>query len=117
IARAHEIPAVVGLETITEVVETDDLVLIDGSAGLVIINPTAQTVGEYRDEQRRQVAAGALLHAMRDLPARTRDARDIALLANIDGPDELDDALDYGAMGVGLFRTEYLFMGRNELPD
>lgn len=117
IARAHEIPAVVGLENITEVVETDDLVLIDGSAGLVIINPTAQTVGEYREEQRRQVAAGALLHAMRDLPARTRDERDIALYANIDGPDELDDALDYGAIGVGLFRTEYLFMGRDELPD
>jgi len=116
IARAHEIPAVVGLENITEVVETDDLVLIDGSAGLVIVNPTAQTVGEYREEQRRQVAAGALLHAMRDLPARTRDEKDISLFANIDGSDELEDALDYGAMGVGLFRTEYLFMG-TELPD
>jgi phosphotransferase system enzyme I (PtsI) len=116
IARAHEIPAVVGLENITEVIETDDLVLIDGGAGIVIVNPTAQTVGEYRDEQRRQVAAGALLHAMRDLPARTRDDRDIALYANIDSPEELDDALDYGAMGVGLFRTEYLFMGHAELP-
>jgi len=116
IARAHEIPAVVGLENITEVIETDDLVLIDGSAGIVIVNPTAATVGEYRDEQRRQVAAGALLHAMRDLPARTRDERDVSLFANIDGPDELDDALDYGAMGVGLFRTEYLFMGHTELP-
>jgi phosphotransferase system enzyme I (PtsI) len=116
IARAHEIPAVVGLENITEVVETDDLVLIDGSAGVVIVNPTAQTVGEYREEQRRQVAAGALLHAMRDLPARTRDEHDISLFANIDSPEELDDALDYGAMGVGLFRTEYLFMGHAELP-
>jgi phosphoenolpyruvate-protein phosphotransferase (PTS system enzyme I) len=117
IARAHEIPAVVGLESITEVVETDDLVLIDGLAGLVIVNPTAATVAEYRDEQRRQVAAGALLHLMRDLPARTKDDVDIQLFSNIDGPDELDDALDYGAMGVGLFRTEYLFMGRAEMPD
>jgi phosphotransferase system enzyme I (PtsI) len=117
IARAHEIPAVVGLESITEVVETDDLVLIDGGAGVVIVNPTAATVAEYREEQRRQVAAGALLHLMRDLPARTRDDVDIQLYSNIDGPDELDDALDYGAMGVGLFRTEYLFMGRAELPD
>jgi phosphoenolpyruvate-protein phosphotransferase (PTS system enzyme I) len=116
IARAHEIPAVVGLENITEVVETDDLILIDGGSGIVIVNPTAATVGEYRDEQRRQVAAGALLHAMRDLPARTRDDTDISLFANIDGSDELDDALDYGAMGVGLFRTEYLFMGA-VLPD
>jgi len=117
IARAHEIPAVVGLETITEVIETDDLVLIDGGAGLVIVNPTAATVSEFREEQRRQVAAGALLHLMRDLPARTKDDVDIQLYGNIDGPEELDDALDYGAMGVGLFRTEYLFMGHAELPD
>src|SRR5437764_3018537 len=59
IARAHEIPAVVGLENITESVETDDLILIDGGAGVVIVNPTAATVADFRDEQRRQVAAGA----------------------------------------------------------
>ncbi|HEU4731879.1 MAG TPA: phosphoenolpyruvate--protein phosphotransferase [Kofleriaceae bacterium] len=117
IARAHEIPAVVGLETITKLVETDDLLLIDGLSGLVIVNPTAATVAEFRDEQRRQVAAGAVLHAMRDLPANTIDGTEIALLCNIDGHDEIDDALDYGAMGVGLFRTEYLFMGQTELPD
>jgi phosphotransferase system enzyme I (PtsI) len=117
IARAHEIPAVVGLETITEVVETDDLILIDGASGTVIINPSAATVAEFRDEQRRQVAAGAQLQAMRDLPARTRDELDIQLFANIDSPDELEDALEYGAMGVGLFRTEFLFMGKAELPD
>jgi phosphoenolpyruvate-protein phosphotransferase (PTS system enzyme I) len=117
IARAHEIPAVVGLETITEVIETDDLILIDGAAGLVIVNPTAATVAEFREEQRRQVAATSQLQSMRDLPARTRDEVDIALFANIDNPDELDDALDYGAKGVGLFRTEFLFMGSQDLPD
>ncbi len=117
IARAHEIPAVVGLENITEVVETDDLVLIDGAAGIVIVNPAPATVAEFREEQRRQVAAGAALHSLRDLPARTRDDIEVGLFANIDGPDELDDALDYGAMGVGLFRTEYLYMGKPELPD
>jgi phosphotransferase system enzyme I (PtsI) len=117
IARAHEIPAVVGLENITEIVETDDLLLIDGGSGMVIVNPTASTVAEFRDEQRRQVAAGAVLHAMRDLPAHTLDGTEIALYCNIDGHDEIDDALDYGAMGVGLFRTEYLFMGQAEPPD
>ena len=117
IARAHEIPAVVGLETITEVVETDDLILIDGAAGIVIVNPSAATVAEFRDEQRRQVAINSQLHAMRDLPARTQCEHDIQLYANIDNPDELDDALEYGAMGVGLFRTEFLFMGHDELPD
>jgi phosphotransferase system enzyme I (PtsI) len=117
IARAHEIPAVVGLENITEVVESDDLLLIDGATGIVIVNPSPTTVAEYREEQRRQVAAGVQLHAMRDLPARTRDDTDVQLLANIDGPDELDDAIDYGAMGVGLFRSEYLYMTGEALPD
>jgi phosphoenolpyruvate-protein phosphotransferase (PTS system enzyme I) len=117
IARAHEIPAVVGLENITELAESDDLLIIDGGAGVVIINPTAATVAEFREEQRRQVAAGAALQEMRDLPARTRDDTDVQLFGNIDGPDELEDALEYGAMGVGLFRTEYLFMTGDELPD
>jgi phosphotransferase system enzyme I (PtsI) len=117
IARAHEIPAVVGLENITELVETDDLLIIDGGAGVVIISPSAVTVAEFREEQRRQVAAGAALQEMRDLPARTRDNIDVQLFGNIDGPEELDDAIDYGAMGVGLFRTEYLFMTGDDLPD
>jgi phosphoenolpyruvate-protein phosphotransferase (PTS system enzyme I) len=117
IARAHEIPAVVGLENITEIVETDDLLLIDGGAGIVIVNPSATTVAEFREEQRRQVAASSLLHAMRDLPSRSRDEVDIQLFANIDGPEELEDALEYGAMGVGLYRTEYLMMGHADLPD
>jgi phosphotransferase system enzyme I (PtsI) len=117
IARAHEIPAVVGLETITEFVETDDLIVIDGASGIVIVNPTAVTVAEFRDKQRQQVAAGAALHSIRDLPAVTLDGTEIALYCNIDGHDELDDALDYGAMGVGLYRTEYLFMGQADPPD
>jgi phosphotransferase system enzyme I (PtsI) len=117
IARAHEIPAVVGLENITELVETDDLMLLDGATGLVIVNPSAATVAQYRDEQRRQVAAGVHLASIRDLPARTLDNADLTLLSNIDGPDEIEDALEYGAMGVGLFRTEYLFMTGAEVPD
>jgi phosphoenolpyruvate-protein phosphotransferase (PTS system enzyme I) len=117
IARAHEIPAVVGLENITEIVETDNLILIDGGSGMVIVNPAPATITEYREEQRRQIAASSLLHSMRDLPSRTADETDILLVANIDNPDELDDALEYGAMGVGLFRTEFLFMGSAILPD
>ena len=117
IARAHGIPAVVALEDITEVVETDDLLLIDGGTGMVIVNPSAVTVAEYREEQRRQAAQGMRLHAMRDLPSRMRDGAELVLLANIDGPDELDDAVDHGAAGVGLFRTEYLYMTGDVLPD
>src|SRR3569623_892325 len=116
IARAHEIPAVVALEDITELVETDDFLVIAGATGVVIVNPSPATVAEFREEQRRQVAQGMHLHAMKDLPAQLRDGTDITLSANIDGPDEIDDAIDYGAQGVGLFRTEYLYM-HGDLPD
>jgi phosphotransferase system enzyme I (PtsI) len=115
IARAHQIPAVVGLEDITEVVESDDLLIVDGSAGMVIVNPTPQTVAEYRDEQRRQAVAGAALMSMRDLPARTRCGVDVALGANLDGPDDAAAAVEHGAVGVGLVRTEYLYM-TDDLP-
>lgn len=118
IARAHEIPAVVGLENITELVETDDLLVVDGAAGVVIVNPTAATVARYREEQWRQVAAGAQLQTLRDLPAQTKcGSAHVRLYANIDSPEELDDAIEYGAEGIGLVRTEYLYMTSEALPD
>lgn len=117
IARAHEIPAVVGLESITELVETDDFMVIDGAEGIVIVNPSPQTVAFYRDAQRRQMAADAALHSLRDLPSITVDNAAVEVLGNIDGAEEIDDAVEYGAMGVGLFRTEYLFMGKDGPPD
>jgi phosphotransferase system enzyme I (PtsI) len=117
IARAHEIPAVVGLEDITEIIEDGDLLIVDGSAGLVIVNPTAATVAEFRDEQRRQMAVEQALLSNRDLPARTKDGVEVALFANIDGPDEIDGALEHGAVGIGLTRTEFLFMVGDRIPD
>ncbi|MCA9676364.1 MAG: phosphoenolpyruvate--protein phosphotransferase [Kofleriaceae bacterium] len=117
VARAHEIPAVVGLEDITEVIESDDLLIVDGSSGVVIVNPSASTVVEYRDAQRRQAARGAVLMSNRDLPSQTRDGVEVHLFANIDGPDEIAGALEHGARGVGLTRSEYLFMTSDRLPD
>src|SRR5688572_29788053 len=117
IARSHEIPAVVGLEDITEAIETDDLIIVDGTAGVVIVNPAPSTVVEYRDQQRRQAALGAVFLSIRDLPARTRDGVDIALYANIDGPDEIRGALEHGSVGIGLTRTEYLFMVADRMPE
>jgi phosphotransferase system enzyme I (PtsI) len=117
IARAHEIPAVVGLEDVTEVVEDDDLLIVDGGAGVVIINPAPATVAEFRDQQRKQAAIDAALLGNRDLPARTRDGTEVQLYANIDGPDEIDSALEHGAVGIGLYRTEYLFMVGDIVPD
>ncbi|MBP8809223.1 MAG: phosphoenolpyruvate--protein phosphotransferase [Kofleriaceae bacterium] len=117
IARAHELPAVVGLEDITEVVLDDDLLIVDGAAGVVIVNPTPATVGQYRDQQRKQVALEEQLLGNRDLPAVTRDGVAVQLYANIDGPDEIDGALEHGAVGIGLYRTEYLFMVGEQIPD
>jgi phosphotransferase system enzyme I (PtsI) len=118
IARAHEIPAVVGLEDITDVIESDDLLIVDGSTGTVIVNPSAATVVEYRERQRRAAARGAVLMSNRDLPAETRDGVAIRLHANIDMPDEIASALEHGAQGVGLVRSEYLFMTDAEsVPD
>ncbi|MEZ4365669.1 MAG: phosphoenolpyruvate--protein phosphotransferase [Kofleriaceae bacterium] len=117
IARGHEIPAVVGLEDITEVVESDDLLIVDGARGVVIVNPQASTVAEFRAAQRRLAADGAALRSNRDLPARTTDGVEVALYANVDGPNELEAALEFGAVGVGLMRSEYLYMTSPELPD
>ncbi len=117
IARAHEIPAVVGLEDVTEVVEEGDLLIVDGSAGLVIINPLPTTVAIFRDAQRRQAASDAVLLGNVGLPARTRDGVEVLLYANIDGPEEIDSALEHGAVGIGLTRTEFLFMVGDRIPD
>jgi phosphotransferase system enzyme I (PtsI) len=117
IARAHEIPAVVGLEDVTSVVGTGDLVIVDGSSGLVLLNPAPQTVAHFRTRARREAAIGEALLANRDLPAETIDGHRIHLVANIDVVEEIESALDHGAEGVGLFRTEFLFMGRPDVPS
>ncbi len=116
IARAHEIPAVVGLEDITHLVGTGDLLIVDGGAGLVVVNPTAETVSLYRDRARKHAAESATLMALRDLPAVTLDGVEVVLEANLDIADEVSGALGYGASGVGLFRTEYLFMMGDRIP-
>lgn len=117
IARAHEIPAVVGLEDITDVVGNGDLLIVDGTEGVVIVNPDPEIVARYRDRQRQEAAADAALLVDRDLPAVTTDGVQIHLAANIDHIDEIRSALDHGAEGIGLFRTEYLFMEGMSLPS
>ena len=116
IARAHEIPCVVGLEDITSMVGNGDLVIVDGAAGECILNPSPQTVAQYRARARREAAIGEALLANRDLAAETIDGKRIHLHSNIDVMDELTGALDHGAEGIGLFRTEFLFINRKEAP-
>lgn len=117
IARAHEIPAVVGLEDISHVVETGDLLIVDGTNGVVIVNPTPQSVVEFRDQARREAAAGAALLTNRELPAETIDGTTVSLVANIDQIGEIDNAIHHGATGIGLYRTEFLFMVSEALPS
>ncbi len=116
IARAHEIPAVVGLEDITQLVGSDDLIIVDGTQGIVIVNPTAETVSEHREQARHFAAHEAALMRDRDLPAVTADGRAISLVANVDTAAEIEGAVEHGAAGIGLFRTEYLFMMGDRIP-
>jgi phosphotransferase system enzyme I (PtsI) len=116
IARAHEVPCVVGLENITSLVTNGDLLIVDGTRGEVVIKPTPEMVAEYRERARKAALAGAALEAIRDLPAETTDGVAITLRANIDHINEIPSALGHGARGVGLFRTEYMFVGSEEMP-
>lgn len=116
VARAHEIPAVVGLEDVTSDLCTGDLVIVHGADGVVVVNPTPQTVAKYREQARKEAAQGAELLALWDLPAITTDGHEIMLMANIELADEIPSALDHGATGIGLFRTEYLFMMGDRIP-
>jgi phosphotransferase system enzyme I (PtsI) len=116
LARAHQLPAVVGLEDVTSVVGNDDLVIVDGSLGLVILNPMPQSVAHFRGRARQEAAIGEALLGNRDLPAQTLDGVGVTLMANIDFAEEIVSALDCGAEGIGLFRTEFLFMMGEEPP-
>ena len=116
-AQAMEIPAVVGLHDVTSQVRPDDQLLIDGSQGIVIINPTPEQVEALLSRERQRREHQARLTDLRDKPAETRDAYSIQLSANIEQASEVDGLLKHGAQGVGLFRSEYLFLAADTLPD
>ncbi len=116
-ARSLEIPAVVGLRDITSRVRHGDRILIDGTRGLVIIHPNSQQRAHYGQLGAARARILASLLECKDRPATTRDGRPIALAGNIESTGNIASVLHNGACGVGLFRTEYLFLGRNDLPD
>jgi phosphotransferase system enzyme I (PtsI) len=115
-ARSMEIPAVVGLQDAAEKIENGDHVLVDGYNGVLVINPTDQTLFEYGQLVRRHVTMEEKLKDIQALPAVTLDGTKIALAANIEQTSDVDAVKFYGAEGVGLFRTEYLFINRDTLP-
>ena len=116
-ARSLRIPAVVGLESASKVMTTGQYALLDGFNGLVIINPTDQTLFEYGQLAKRQVTLEEKLKETRDQPAVTLDGARIILSANIEQPGDAEGVIQSGAEGVGLFRTEYLFINREVLPS
>ena len=116
LAQGLEIPAVVGLKDITSRVSEGDLLIVDGSQGIVIINPDEQTLQNYKREHEIQIKERQELEKLRDLPAETEDGYRIVLACNVDVPEELDSVLSSGAEGIGLFRTEFLYLGRDKLP-
>lgn len=116
IARSLELPAVVGVKKITPSVQSGDLIIIDGEQGLVLVNPDPDTVEGYRQRQEAFLRQKKELFSLKGLAARTKNGQTIKLLANIGGPWELPKALEYGADGIGLYRTEYLFLNRETLP-
>ncbi|MDP2896896.1 MAG: phosphoenolpyruvate--protein phosphotransferase [bacterium] len=117
IAKALGIPAVVGLHQVTAAVREGDLVLVDGQQGTVTVHPAVETLERSRTELRRRKAYADGLAGLRSLPATTRDGRRITLSANIEFPAEVQMVVESGAEGVGLYRTEFIYMNRSDLPS
>ncbi len=122
VARSMDIPAVVGARTASQLVRQDDWVIIDGDAGVVIVDPSPIILAEYGFKQRQGDLERGRLARLRHKPAVTLDGQRVDLLANIEMPEDTVNAVKAGAVGVGLFRSEFLFMGResqrlSRLPD
>ena len=118
VARSMDIPAVVGARSASQLVRQDDWVIIDGDAGVMIVDPSPIILAEYGFKQRQGELERGRLQRLLHTPAITLDGQKIELLANIEQPDDAALALKAGAVGVGLFRSEFLFMGRQgKLPD
>jgi len=118
VARSMDIPAVVGARSASQLIKQDDWVIIDGDAGVLIVDPSPIILAEYGFKQRQGELERERLNRLKHTPALTLDGQRIELLANIEMPDDTLGAVKVGAVGVGLFRSEFLFMGRSgKLPD
>ena len=115
-AKSLEIPAVVGLEFGTEKIKNEDLVIVDGSSGVVIVSPDPETLKKYEVREEKIRGLSENLVAIKDLPAQTLDGKLVTLAANIEFPEDVPSVLLHGADGVGLYRTEFFYMNRKDLP-
>jgi phosphotransferase system enzyme I (PtsI) len=116
VAKALGIPAIVGLNDVTSEASGGDTIIIDGNRGVVVINPDERTLKEYENFARQQVEFVHSLDSLRDLPAITRDGHEARLVGNIEFPAEVNTVLEKGGQGVGLYRTEFLYLGSDSEP-
>jgi len=116
LARSLNIPAIVGLHDITTKLETGQHVLLDGSDGLLVVNPAPETVSHYAEIESRRARVTAQLKELRTTTSTTRDGRHIVLSANIELPEDVEAVAANGAEGIGLYRTEFLYLNRTTLP-
>lgn len=117
VARSLNIPAVVGIANFTGFVTDQDILLVDGHKGEVIINPARGTVERYSKKTKAILRQAAELEPVTQLPCTTKDGREIQLSANVELAEEVANALKLGAKGIGLYRTEYMLFSERELPD
>lgn len=116
IARTLRIPAVVGVEVVTENIESEDMIIVDGSTGKVVIRPTDKVIKEYQKKSTVYTKEVKAIHIPRALRACTIDRREVMISSNIELPEEIPFVKKYGAEGIGLYRTEFMFLGRVNLP-
>ncbi len=117
IARTLEIPAVLGLNNATHIIKNDDLIVVDGTTGTLIVHPTENTLVKYEEKTIRYEQRRALISRVSQLPAKTTDGVLIKIMGNIELPEEVVSVRDYGGCGIGLYRTEFQYMGRPDFPS
>lgn len=117
IAKSRAIPTVVGMEHRLDAIPEGAFVIIDGHTGDIFVDPDAETIKEYEAKLAKQRADEERYAALKDLPAVTKDGVEVQLAANIGSPNDAENAAKYGNKGVGLFRSEFVFMGREDIPS
>lgn len=117
IARTLGIPSVLGLNNITDLVKNGDIIIIDGKAGIVIINPEEETIIQYTERHQQYEAHRVAIIRTSRLPAETADGFHLRVMGNIELPEEAASVIDHGGDGIGLYRTEFLYLSRNRFPN
>lgn len=117
IARTLEIPAVLGLENATRIIKNDDIIIVDGTVGIVIVNPTDQTLIRFEEHKDRYEARKADITRYSYLPAETLDGIHLQVMGNIELPEEVVSVIDHGGDGIGLYRTEFQYLSRPDFPS